>query len=148
MSGFLILNEAAYPIALIPQGSGYALANDDGEVGDPAAVVARTGDRVWVHLAGRNWELTWQDAVSHFAEEAVDGGTDSARAPMPGAVVSVAVEAGAQVAAGDALMVIESMKLETTIRAPRDGSVETVHFGVGQTFDRDALLVTLTEVSA
>jgi 3-methylcrotonyl-CoA carboxylase alpha subunit len=39
--------------------------------------------------------------------------------------------------------VIESMKLETAIKAPRDGLVATVHVAVGKTFDRAAPLVTL-----
>jgi biotin carboxyl carrier protein len=38
---------------------------------------------------------------------------------------------------------MESMKMETTIAAPRDGVVEAVHFAPGQTFDRDALLLSL-----
>jgi pyruvate carboxylase len=47
-------------------------------------------------------------------------------APMPGSVVSVAVKAGATVAEGDPLGVVEAMKLETTVRAPRGGTVEEV----------------------
>ena len=44
---------------------------------------------------------------------------------------------------GDTLLVIESMKLETAIKAPRDGMVETVHVADGRTFERSAPLVTL-----
>ena len=57
-------------------------------------------------------------------------------------VIAVAAEPGAQVQAGDTLMVIESMKLETAIKAPRDGVVATVTFAAGQSFERDAVLVT------
>jgi len=38
---------------------------------------------------------------------------------------------------------MESMKLETTIAAPREGIVQAVHVALGQTFERDAPLVTL-----
>jgi biotin carboxyl carrier protein len=66
-----------------------------------------------------------------------------ARAPMPGTVVSVQARPGARVHKGETLMVIESMKLETAITAWRDGTIEVVHLAAGQTFDRDAPLVSL-----
>ena len=62
---------------------------------------------------------------------------------MPGAVIAVSVEPGATVRRGQALLLIESMKMETTIVAPCDGTVQAVHVTIGQTFDRDAPLVTL-----
>ena len=62
---------------------------------------------------------------------------------MPGTVVRVDVAVGDHVATGDPLVVIESMKLETTIRAWHDGTVSAVHVTAGQSFERDAVLVTL-----
>ena len=46
--------------------------------------------------------------------------------------------AGASVRRGQALVVIESMKMQTTIVAPCDGTVQTLHAAVEQNFDRDA----------
>ena len=48
-------------------------------------------------------------------------------APMPSRVVSVFVEAGALVTRGQKLLILESMKVETTVAAPHDGQIETVH---------------------
>jgi biotin carboxyl carrier protein len=62
---------------------------------------------------------------------------------MPGVVIAVHAAEGQTVARGDTLVVIESMKLETAIKAPRDGVIATVHVAVGKTFDRAAPLVTL-----
>ena len=62
---------------------------------------------------------------------------------MPGSLVSVTVKPGDAVSKGQTLLVMESMKMETTILSPRDGVVAAVHFDKGQTFDRDALLLTL-----
>jgi biotin carboxyl carrier protein len=62
---------------------------------------------------------------------------------MPGSVVDTPVGERDAVAAGDVLIVIESMKLETSLRATQDGLVEQVHFQPGETFERDAVLVTL-----
>jgi len=106
-------------------------------------LVARDGDRIFIHLDGRDYEVVYESASAVFEHEAEATGDAIARAPMPGAVVVTHVKPGQQVAEGEVLVVIESMKLETSIAAPRAGMVETLHVSVGQTFDRDAPLVTL-----
>ncbi len=63
------------------------------------------------------------------------------RSPMPGKVLKVLVEAGASVAAGDAVVIIEAMKMENELRAPADGEVSVVHVVDGQDVDGGALLV-------
>ena len=63
---------------------------------------------------------------------------------MPGRVVSVAVAAGQEVAAGAALVVLEAMKMESSITAPYAGTVERVAVQPGQTVSRDDELVVLT----
>jgi 3-methylcrotonyl-CoA carboxylase alpha subunit len=62
---------------------------------------------------------------------------------MPGTVVAVHVEPGRHVHAGEPLVVIESMKMESVIAAPRDGIVDRLLVAVGDTFDRGAPLVAL-----
>jgi len=64
-------------------------------------------------------------------------------APMPGRVVSIAVEPGRAVARGDVLLAIEAMKMETLLRAERDGTVKAVAVAVGTTVDAHDLLVEL-----
>lgn len=156
MQGFLRLGDESHPVALLADGrGGYRIAGTGGvaldggrlvtDAGSSEAIVARAGNHLWVHLDGRAYELVWQDAVAHHAGEAGGPAADGARAPMPGAVISVSVAAGDAVTAGDTLMVIESMKLETAIKAPRDGIVAVVHVAPGDVFDRDARLVSLAE---
>ena len=70
-------------------------------------------------------------------------GEQTIRAPMPGRVVSVAVETGQEVTAGAALVVLEAMKMESSITAPHDGTVERVAVQPGQTVSRDDELVVL-----
>jgi acetyl/propionyl-CoA carboxylase alpha subunit len=133
MPGFFLLNGNAYPVALI-----------FGTAPDPrGALVAADGDHVWIHYDGCAHELIWQDAVSHHAAGTVDKIDDIAMAPMPGTVVAVLVVTGDIVRGGDTMVIIESMKLETSIKAPRDGVVQTVHTEVGLAFERDAMLVSL-----
>ncbi len=64
-------------------------------------------------------------------------------APMPGRIVSVAVEAGRTIERGDLLLSIEAMKMETLLRAERDGTVKAVIADVGMTVDAHDLLVEL-----
>ncbi|MGB6101441.1 MAG: biotin/lipoyl-containing protein, partial [Comamonas sp.] len=52
-------------------------------------------------------------------------------APMPGKVVSFAVQAGDKVSKGQALAVMEAMKMEHTIAAPRDGTVAELLYAPG-----------------
>jgi pyruvate carboxylase len=62
-------------------------------------------------------------------------------APMPGVVASVAVVAGKPVKAGDLLLTIEAMKMETGIHADHDGEVKSVHVAPGAQIDAKDLLV-------
>lgn len=110
--------------------------------------VAHEGDRLFIHIDGDAHELLYHDPVAHHAAGAGRGSQDVLRAPMPGVVVSLGVEEGQQVKEGAILLVIESMKLETAIRAPRDGVIKTAHLAVGKSFERDAPLISLAPLEA
>jgi len=62
-------------------------------------------------------------------------------APMPGAVASVAVSAGQKVKAGDLLLTIEAMKMETGLHADREAVVKAVHVKSGTQIEAKDLLV-------
>jgi acetyl/propionyl-CoA carboxylase alpha subunit len=66
-------------------------------------------------------------------------------APMPGTVIRVAVRAGDAVAAGDPLLVLEAMKMETPLASPYDATVKAVHVEEGDRVERGALLVELDD---
>jgi len=85
--------------------------------------------------------LTVEDPrTQEVSASAAQGGLTT---PLPGVVVSVAVEVGQQVAAGEALMVIEAMKMEHTIRAPHSGQVRAIHFAAGERVGEDSELIEL-----
>ena len=62
---------------------------------------------------------------------------------MPGLVVRVEVAVGQRVEPGAGLVVVEAMKMENELRAPRAGVVREVHVAAGQAVERGAPLVTL-----
>jgi 3-methylcrotonyl-CoA carboxylase alpha subunit len=113
--------------------------------GRTARVIAVAhGDTVYLQLDGRCCTVRRVDPARGAGESAGAGGA-VATAPMPGVVVSWIAHPGATVRDGDPLLVIESMKLQATLSAPRDGVVEAMPFEPGQTFQRGAVLARLHE---
>ena len=82
------------------------------------------------------------DPLEVAAEHA---GGDDVRAPMPGLVKRVMAAAGQAVARGDVLMVLEAMKMEHALAAPRDGVLAAVHVAEGAQVEEGALLVAMEE---
>ncbi|MGL4397353.1 MAG: pyruvate carboxylase [Hyphomicrobium sp.] len=74
---------------------------------------------------------------------AEDGNDSHVAAPMPGAISSIAVEVGQLVSAGDVLLTIEAMKMETTIHAQRDGQVAEILVAVANQISAKDLLIVL-----
>jgi pyruvate carboxylase len=64
-------------------------------------------------------------------------------APMPGAIVTIAVVAGQRVSAGATLLSLEAMKMETHVTADRDAVVDSVHVAPGDRVQAKDLLVRL-----
>jgi biotin carboxyl carrier protein len=62
-------------------------------------------------------------------------------APMPGKIVRVLVEQGAEVAAGDGLLVVEAMKMQNEIKAPKSGMVVELYVEQGATVAAGDVLV-------
>ena len=70
-------------------------------------------------------------------------GAVSVKAPMPGNILDVKVKPGDTVKAGDALIVLEAMKMENEIVAPQDGTVATIEVNKGDVVNSGDTLVTL-----
>ncbi len=101
---------------------------------------APDGDTLWVGRAGGAWSVT---ELSTARTRAVAAGEAELRSPMPGTVIAVHVEQGDHVAAGQALVVVEAMKMEHTIRAPHAGTVSELAVRAGQLVAVDAPLATV-----
>ncbi len=76
--------------------------------------------------------------------KAQEGNPAHIGAPMPGVVASVSVQAGQKVSAGDLLLTIEAMKMETGIHAERNGVIGAVHVTPGAQIDAKDLLIEIT----
>ena len=104
-----------------------------------AADVVRSRDDLHVFIGGRHSVLSLVDAIAQAAGG--DADTGQLAAPMPGKVVAVLVAAGAEVAKGTPLLVMEAMKMEHTIAAPADGRVQALLYAVGDQVAEGAALV-------
>jgi len=140
----LHLGDKTVPVELHPQDDGSALLHIDGV--RRRVFIATRGDDVFVHLDGAAYHLRYEHPLARLSHQAHGSADDSVRAPMPGSVVAHHVKAGDSVSRDQSVLVIESMKMETTLVAPRDGVVAEIVYAVGQTFERDAVLLALAPV--
>ena len=103
------------------------------------AYVSADGAKRWVTVNGQTMMLT----KSMEAKRRGSGHDQGAGlvAPMPGLVRSVNVAEGEAVSKGQTLLVLEAMKMEIRIQAPRDGSVKKLLVQPGQTVEREQVLI-------
>jgi 3-methylcrotonyl-CoA carboxylase alpha subunit len=87
------------------------------------------------------WRLSYIDPLAPRAAEAAAGGRLTA--PMPGKIAQVLIKSGGTVQRGQALMRLEAMKMEHTIAAPADGTVERVNYAAGDLVEEGAELIVL-----
>ena len=94
--------------------------------------------RVFEIYSLREWEL------AQFMPEVVeDEDAGVVTCPMPGLVVAINVDVGDQVHAGDVLLTLESMKMQSGVAAPGDGRVARIHVAQGQAVDAGDVLIEL-----
>ena len=145
------------------QGDQWRVAVDGREV---AASVSQVGDR-WsllvghrsyevsieprgngehvVHVNGHAVPVTFLDAFPRRLDPAAAAasGPRPVVAPMPGRVVRVLVKPGDAVTARQGVVVVEAMKMENELRAPRDGIVTAVRVSEGASVEANAVLVVI-----
>jgi len=102
----------------------------------------REGSRIHLFWRGTVYAL---DEVAESERTAQRHAAQGLEAPMPGRVIAVKVEAGQAVSRGEEILVVEAMKMENAIRAPRDGVVKKVSVSVGDMVSPGMVLVELEE---
>lgn len=84
-----------------------------------------------------------QRLASRQGGTAAETGEISLKSPMPGRIVAVPVTEGQEVKAGQTLVILESMKMENELKAPRDGVVQRISIETGQSVEQNKLLITM-----
>jgi acetyl/propionyl-CoA carboxylase alpha subunit len=120
----------------------------------PQAVVVRWGGRAWRAAIVRRGTTTWVAVEGHAFELEAHAGTAEAvgtasepfaTIPMTGVLAKVNVAPGDEVAAGSELFVVEAMKMEFSVKAPRDVTIRTVTGSAGDAVALGDAVVTFVE---
>jgi propionyl-CoA carboxylase alpha chain len=136
--------------------------NQNGRLGASETIVEATADHVVLEIEGvaERYDVVTGNGfvdvdgpfgsvdlvpVPEFVDPADVVAEGSLLAPMPAAVVSVAVESGQHVSKGDVVLVLEAMKMQHTITAPTDGVVSELDVSAGQQVEAGAVLAVIEE---
>lgn len=110
-------------------------------------LIEEQGEDYRVLLLGELYTVQVEDDFRHqMARRRVQtkpSGRMAVKAPMPGLVVAVPVTEGQEVSTGDVLVILESMKMENEVRAPRDGRVNRVRVSPSDAVEKGQTLVVL-----
>jgi 3-methylcrotonyl-CoA carboxylase alpha subunit len=106
--------------------------------------LTRLPDGLEIHDLSRRYLLQYQAAVRFVPAQAAKA--DAVRAPMPGRIVAVKIALGDSVSEGQELLVMEAMKMELSLKAPRAGNVTLLRAQMGDFVEADAVLIKLADV--
>jgi propionyl-CoA carboxylase alpha chain len=160
------LDGRPHPVTVAPTAAGCRVTGADGrglvlesewQLGRPLFLGAIDGRRIAVQVdpRGPGWHLTHGGSEldvlvlrPHAAELAaampkktLPDHSKFLLSPMPGLLVSLAVEIGQDIKAGEQLAVVEAMKMENVLRAARDGRVSRVHATPGDSLAVDQAIL-------
>ncbi len=113
------------------------------------ALVYPSDRGVQVLLRGRLFDFVVEDERQRRLRQssggaAVQSGEYQLKAPMPGLIVAIPIEEGQEIKSGDDLIILESMKMQNELKAPRDGIVNRIRVNVGDNVDQNQVLLTLS----
>jgi biotin carboxyl carrier protein len=151
------LEERLGQLSVTVDGDSVGLSYDDIDDQGQLLVISRgqsygvsiEGDqnRIGITIAGHLYDVRIEDErerAAHAAERAEASAGGLVKAVMPGVVVQVLVEVGAEVAAGEPLLILEAMKMQNEIGAPSAGVVQELHVSKGEAVSAGARLITLS----
>jgi biotin carboxyl carrier protein len=109
------------------------------------AYAAANDSKIFIHLDGRVIELEIVgDDMKKFSAEGMEyGAKDQIATPMPGKVVKILVNVGDRIELGQALVIVESMKMENEIKSPTNGTVISIHFKDGDLVEPNKPIIKL-----
>ncbi|WP_170147960.1 acetyl-CoA carboxylase biotin carboxyl carrier protein subunit [Marinoscillum furvescens] len=109
-------------------------------------VLNDAGAELELSINGAPVHLEIKDHITQILEELGMDVSEGAQvneitAPMPGGIIDINVKAGDTVHEGDALLILEAMKMENIIKSPVAGTIAEVHVGKGDNVEKNQLLI-------
>lgn len=105
--------------------------------GAATALAVRKGDTTYVSYKGRSYKIEKVSRSRHIVGGESNG---ECRAPMPGQIVEITANVGDALKDGDRVLILEAMKMQQSITAPHDGTLQSVGVAVGDQVDEGQLL--------
>lgn len=108
--------------------------------------IDEAGNTVTLTINGKKTTVSLRSRLARLLDDmgladALIPKIDSVKAPMPGLVKSVSASIGQSVEKGDALMILEAMKMENVIKSPGPGTISEIHVSAGETVEKGALMI-------
>jgi biotin carboxyl carrier protein len=100
--------------------------------------IASTVDKTYVHFKGRQYvvdNFKQKEKISFGGDDQLLGTDKGICAPMPGKILKILVQKNQKVVPKQNLVIVEAMKMEHNIRAPRNGTVKKINFKEGDLVD-------------
>jgi biotin carboxyl carrier protein len=99
-----------------------------------------------LNVNGNDYEISIKDKNDLLLQQLginlkTSSAVQSIKAPMPGLIINVAVNAGDEVKKGDMLLILEAMKMENTIKSPRDGKIKKVNVQLKQPVEKNQVML-------
>jgi acetyl/propionyl-CoA carboxylase alpha subunit len=124
-------------VHLQPNGAGWSVTLS---YANHAATILVDGHGAYVIEAGEAWRYPFARAISDI--DAHDAG-DELKANLPGKIVSVTSQSGQAIKKGEVLIVLEAMKMEHSLAAPRDGVIAEMLVAIGRQVRAGEILLRL-----
>lgn len=87
--------------------------------------------QLWVHVNGKTFVVDPTAGKKNSGRKNNSGNSDTVKAPMPGKITKIFVKVGDMTSKGQALIVMEAMKMEYTLKAEIDGKIQQIEVQVG-----------------
>lgn len=99
-----------------------------------------------LNVNGNDYEVSIKDKNDLLLQQlGISVKTSSAiqllKAPMPGLIINVSVNAGDEVKKGDTLLILEAMKMENVIKSPRDGKIKKVNVELRKAVEKNQVML-------
>ena len=138
----IVIGDKTVSVQILHSENGHLDLSLDGQ--RVTAYVSSDGAKRWVTVGGQTFALTKSTAGTRRAQHGHHA-QDELTAPMPGQVRAVNVVEGESVTKGQTLLVLEAMKMEIRVAAPRDGVVAKLFVQQGQTVEREQVLIEIVD---
>ena len=110
------------------------------DLAEKALVISVNGNKYSVSVKDKYDELLHELGLDNL----VNAKVKEVKAPMPGLVLEVRVNEGSAVKKGDALVVLEAMKMENILKSPADGTVKKINVKKGMAVEKNQILIHFT----